>query len=370
MHCLFLQKCLIGLSTGLLWGMDAFSLSPPKRSVQRPFDALFGVLVVAQALLKIIWAGVHIGMEKDYPAVIARDHNQLSRLNANLKKVDLFCKLAVPIGIALLAQHTSLQLPMPVIILFAICAAFIELYCMRRVYKAYPKLGVKWRDVSSDPVGPSSALLSPAPLDGDQNGKPLSVWALVKKPIFLTTVSVSVLYMNVLAFSGILISYLTVRGLDSSVIATIKGLCVLCGLSATFTFPSLVKQLGLVRLGVFATVFQAVVLTVTVGTFYTSYASGVSNMILLFGGIACSRWALWSFDMVQTQLLQETLAKDIGLATGIQISLQNVFEMAAYAVSTVWSLPDDFYIPATISLGIVYLSALIFAVYAAAAFKK
>ncbi len=356
---LALQKVLIAAITLLLWSMDFFAFSADPSS-SRPFDGSFIAFVILKALLKIVWSAVHIGIEKDYANVIATDSTSLSKLNANLKMVDLTCKLAVPILISLLSKHYSLQVSMICISCFAFISIFIEFFCMVRVYRFHPKLAVKCRNFESTEVAP---LISDVPSTPSGMVKQLDILTLLKMPVFLSSCAISVLYMNSLNFSGVLIAYLSARGIESSVIATIKGFCVMCGLGATITFPSLAKNFGLERLGLFALGLQAVALTFAVAPFYVDPSLGVNSMIFLFGGIAISRWALWSFDMAQTQILQSSVPNDLGMVMGVQISLQIFFELASYAITSVWSLPKDFYIPASASLGACFSAALIFGVY-------
>lgn len=68
------------------------------------------------------------------------------------------------------------------------------------------------------------------------------------------------------------------------------------------------------------------------------------NSALLFGGMSLSRVGLWSFDLIQLQILQEDLANHPrrNALTALQISLQNMFDLTKYAIVLGLSKPEQF----------------------------
>lgn len=52
--------------------------------------------------------------------------------------------------------------------------------------------------------------------------------------------------------------------------------------------------------------------------------------------------------------------EQLGIYVGFQFGLQNAFELGQYGLTTIWSNPDDFVYPATISMLIVAMSLVIF----------
>jgi len=60
--------------------------------------------------------------------------------------------------------------------------------------------------------------------------------------------------------------------------------------------------------------------------------------------MALSRIGLWSFDLVQLQMLQESLAKHSrqNSLTALQVSLQNMFDLAKYAIVLTFHRPAEF----------------------------
>ena len=60
--------------------------------------------------------------------------------------------------------------------------------------------------------------------------------------------------------------------------------------------------------------------------FYINDGAGITSTVLLFLGMALSRVGLWSFDLAETQIIQEGAPNDrAGLISGFQYSLCNVF---------------------------------------------
>lgn len=60
--------------------------------------------------------------------------------------------------------------------------------------------------------------------------------------------------------------------------------------------------------------------------FYINGGSGTVPTVLLFVGMALSRVGLWSFDLAETQIIQEgSPNEEAGLISGFQYSLCNIF---------------------------------------------
>lgn len=87
-----------------------------------------------------------------------------------------------------------------------------------------------------------------------------------------------------------------------------------------------------------------VVLSLYIGLSHTISNGPAWNAVLLFGGMALSRIGLWSFDLVQLQILQETLANHSrrNAMTALQLSLQNAFDMTKYVLVLGLNRPEQF----------------------------
>eukprot|EP00842_Homolaphlyctis_polyrhiza_P005842 jgi/Hompol1/6259/HPOL_004928-RA len=141
-------------------------------------------------------------------------------------------------------------------------------------------------------------------------------------PVFLTIISISQLYFTVLAYSSVMISYLLIRGYSQTFLAVMRGLSVVFGLAATFTTPSLTKRVGPIGAGMWGVWSETVCLVPVVISFWIDIKGAgdgtihsVVAPILFFSGVTLSRVA----------------EEDIGLLSGVQVSLQNVFDLLGYA---------------------------------------
>jgi iron-regulated transporter 1 len=89
----------------------------------------------------------------------------------------------------------------------------------------------------------------------------------------------------------------------------------------------------------------------------------VWSIVLFLVGVNISRFGLWTFDLAQTQLIQESTDEEIGTLTGIQMSMQSMFDLLAYGSTVIWSSPDQFWLPSVISLGAVFFAAILYVTY-------
>jgi iron-regulated transporter 1 len=101
-------------------------------------------------------------------------------------------------------------------------------------------------------------------------------------------------------------------------------------------------------------------LLLVISTFYFPPHQSLTAA-LFFLGLCLSRWGLWTFDLVQTQLLQERLPEnDLAYVTGVEIALQNIFCIIAFVLTMIWANPEDFWLPAHLSIAAVMGGVLTF----------
>lgn len=98
--------------------------------------------------------------------------------------------------------------------------------------------------------------------------------------------------------------------------------------------------------------------------------------------MALSRVGVWSFDLVITQIMQEYIQSDLdfdpdnpnttsttnngnnaGVINGWHYSLMNLFELAQFFLTIVWSDPQVYYIPCSISFICVVIGAVVYTVH-------
>lgn len=89
---------------------------------------------------------------------------------------------------------------------------------------------------------------------------------------------------------------------------------------------------------------------------------------MLLAGMALSRVGVWSFDLVITQTMQEYINADennAGLLNGWHYSMMNVFELGQFFLTMVWSDPESYFIPCTLSFVCVVIGAVVYSAHVA-----
>ncbi|TPX57326.1 hypothetical protein PhCBS80983_g03908 [Powellomyces hirtus] len=345
-------------------------------------------------LLRLANIGTTISVEKDWVVVLAAGKSDfLTSLNTHLRRIDLTCKVAAPLAVSLIGISLSTPVVMLVVAAMSLITIPIEWMFMSAVYRRHPALAVSKErhdlDLSNDslatsdraPIGDRESPLSPTQSPGgpDQRRSALHLPAYIVQKlrkdcrnwqkffhheVFLSSLAVAQLYMTVLAFGPVMITYLILQGYSATFLAGMRFLAVFAGLASTFAIPRMVRKIGLVRTGLWAVWCQFASLVPAAAAFWVM-EDKVTAGILLFSGTILSRFGLWMFDLAQTQIMQERVdIAESGLINGMQSSLQNVFDLGASAATIIWSNPSDFYIPACLSVGLVFSSALTFTVYA------
>ncbi|KAL7747360.1 hypothetical protein RI367_007263 [Sorochytrium milnesiophthora] len=147
-----------------------------------------------------------------------------------------------------------------------------------------------------------------------------------------------------------------------------RGSSVFMGFAATFAAPHLVHRIGSIRTGLWSIWTQLMMLLPVAAALYwlsTGAASGLSSSIMLFAGMALSRFALWSFDLAHTQILQEHVAPDVaGVVNGMHFAMCNLGDFFSNIMTIVWHRPSTFWIPGVLSVLSVFAGAVCYTVFA------
>lgn len=291
----------------------------------------------------------------------------LLRLNTTLRRIDLICKLVAPLFVSLLTSTIGYLRSAVVLLSIGLVTAVFECVFVGIVFRKFPALAV--------PRPRSEESRIDWTVQGIRTGG--KRWAMqqsqdwvefVKHPIFLSSLSISLLYFNVLSFNSPFISYLKSQtDYSDPLIAGMRGLCVATGLFGTFLMPWMEKRIGLIRTGSWAIWSEAFFLIPTVLCLYLGadeWQRPYWNSALLFTGMALSRIGLWSFDLAQLTQLQKALAHHPRQNTisALQYSLQNIFDLAHYGLTLGWNRPAEFKYAAMVSIGAVFIAALVYVV--------
>ncbi|GAB5590738.1 hypothetical protein Unana1_05638 [Umbelopsis nana] len=350
------QKLTVILSHVGFWALlTYFNPGSETKSMEISTFAIFAAVVILGGMYKVTTIGMNVALERDWIVVMAAGNSPLlTSLNATLRRIDLLCKMLAPLFVALLTSTTSTIVAVYFIAAWNVASLAIEYYCIFRVYRSTPLLSTpKLRNM--DATQPFAWL-------GKSRWKDIQY--CIRSPLILASLSYAMLYLTVLSMGGTMIAYLVAKHYSDPVISGIRAVCVVSGLAATFISPRLTRKLGLIRCGLWSIWSQVFCLLPVIMAFYINGGSGTVPTVLLFVGMALSRVGLWSFDLAETQIIQEgSPNEEAGLISGFQYSLCNIFDMLAYATTIIWSSPDSFYIPATISFTTVVLAAIVFTMY-------
>ena len=93
-------------------------------------------------------------------------------------------------------------------------------------------------------------------------------------------------------------------------------------------------------------------------------ANRVAPLVLMLGGVILARFGLWIFDLAVQQLVQETVAEDTrGVVGGVMNAMNSIMDMMHYVLVIAAPRPEHFGILTLISVAMVSLGALFYALY-------
>jgi iron-regulated transporter 1 len=235
------------------------------------------------------------------------DESVLRNMNSQMRRIDLFCKLASPLTIALI-DGVSTKIAILVIWASNVASVAVEYALIAMTYHAVPALGSprQTREVGQrEGEAAISSTGERGPGIASQCRHLLrNLNAYFRHRAVLPSLSLSLLYLTVLSFSGQMITYLISAGYTSTKIGYIRSASVVVEMSATWLAPIIMKRLGAVRAGIWFLSWQTVCLNVTVGLFWMEQKPMWAASYLVVGVIA-SRIGLWGADLCAQIIIQE-----------------------------------------------------------------
>ncbi|KAG0263965.1 hypothetical protein BG011_007686 [Mortierella polycephala] len=291
-------------------------------------NSIFAFLVLSSGVLKLSALGWSISIERDWIVALCQSNSEaLTKLNANMKRIDLICKLVSPLIFAAVLTKVNAGYCSLIIATWCMFSFTIELILVRRIWNRSPIL---WQARS-----------------------------LHSKASF----SYAIIYINMMSVSGTMIGFLQWKGLTAGSIALLKGVCTISELIGTLVMPIMTRYVGLVRTGAWSIWFEVIALTPVL---FSIYSDRMPIQFLIFAGMALSRVGVWSFDLVITQTMQEYIEagnNNAGVLNGWHYSMMNVFELAQFFLTMIWSNPDKYFIPCTLSFVCIVFGALVYSTY-------
>ncbi|KAK7021892.1 hypothetical protein VNI00_017181 [Paramarasmius palmivorus] len=397
------------LSTVVAYTSFVFMLSstPPSMGFIQPrtltlesnpvLSPLFIILVLSGCVIHLSNICISIAVERDWATCISQGPDlsrKLAKLNMYLRQINLMCKLCAPLFVSFLTvkldkSDKGVQ-SIVVLGLVALITMVFELYWIGVVYKRFPQLAeeqerknaerrlrtVRGNDASATSPLSQGSLASRVSRDLEDLLSLRDWRELVHLPVFFSSLSISLLYLTVLSFDGIMVGYLKTLSFSDDFIAEMRGLCVITGLLGTAIASPLEQKIGSVRAGnwsIWSMVFTLIPVIVSFYAFSpndptpprSGSSLGVLGAILLFGGMALSRIGLWAFDLIQTKQLQTALTAHPrrNTLTALQFTMQNIADLCKYLLTMVLYQPSQFRWAATVSFASVSTGAVIYMVY-------
>lgn len=372
------------------------------------------IAILAGSISSIGALGATLCVEREWTKTLSgTDSVQLASMNAVMKRIDLTCLIASPIGVGLLMAY-RLDAAIIGVLVWNVAAWIPECSLLKRAQNASPVLATPKPSFSgADSSGTTangnnnntnrrsgSDAFVPNEYRSSKLGScwanlkvveriqtQLSGWAAyIHQPAAPAALSLALLYLTVMSFGTLMTAYLKWSGIKEAELSIYRGVGALSGIAATLVFPTLQKKWGLIPTGAAAIWAQLICLVLAAtpailsrtnnplleedgedGTGTTGNSSSSSSalvMRLLILGLILSRFGLWGFDLAVNQILQETVPSvNLGAVNGVQGSLQSLFQMLAYVAGVVIWRPTQFSFLMAGSVVAVAAAALLFTLY-------
>ncbi|KAK8131513.1 hypothetical protein PG984_007951 [Apiospora sp. TS-2023a] len=301
-----------------------------------------------------------ISVEKDWVVVIAGNSEAVLRsLNAQMRRIDLLCKLLGPLFIALLVGISS-KLAIWVNLGMSLTSVIVEYFAIARVYqqvdglqvaKTKPQV-VSHPDTAINTGSAENGALKPWKRVLAMLNKSLADFRLYfRHRALLPSLACALLYFTVLSFGSQMVTFLLASGYDSTMIGAARTLSVVFEVMATWVGPWLMSSVGPVRAGLWFSTLQITMLVAGMTVFIayrdTDPVLAATGMV---GGTVLSRIGLRGFDLCTQIIVQEDVEADIrGTFSSVEAAWQNGFELLSYALTVVFFRPEQFIIPALFS---------------------
>lgn len=283
-------------------------------------DARTGMLVLLAALScfeKLCSIMNLVSVERDWVVVIAnKDEEALRTLNAQMRRIDLLCKLFGPPFIAL-ADGISTEVAILVNFAMNVASVIVEYFAIARVYYDVPGLQEskkKMTQATEGTVAESPRRNEGLDLSFAHNWKHMKE-VVAKSAVdfnryfhhraFLPSIAGALLYLTVLSFAGQMVTYLLSTGYTSTQIGIARTFGVAFEVLATWVGPWLMSRIGPIRAGLWSSTWQVTMLVGGIAVFWACKNQPVVSAGGLVVGTVLSRVGLRSFDLCTQLIVQE-----------------------------------------------------------------
>ncbi|KAG7005231.1 hypothetical protein G7Y79_00021g050980 [Physcia stellaris] len=320
---------------------------------------LFGVVCVFACAEKICAVMNLVAVERDWVVVISESTGcELTVLNSQMRRIDLFCKLVGPLMIALV-DGFSIKAAIWTTMGLSSASVLAEYFTIAWVHEAIPALQLP--RIHSTNISSNAHQPSPTHLSSALHTFASSTSSYIYHSAFLPSLSLSLLYLTVLSFSAQMLTYLLSTGVTSLQLGFLRTISSILEISATWFTPLAISRIGPIRSGLWSIGWQASIIITATSIFWTSKKEQVAAAWLV-AGVILSRVGLWGFDLsVQIVVQEEVEAEARGSFSSTEASLQNLFELFAYATTIVWARPDQFRYPVLVSTVAILVASGLYA---------
>jgi iron-regulated transporter 1 len=260
---------------------------------------------------KLAFMGSTVAVERDWVVVVASELEiERARLNAVMRRIDLLAKLCAPVVVSVIQTWWTVGAVLFVFI-GGVGTVGIEWVFVGRVYSAVDGLKsrrVKHSSTPSDASDIVDRVEEQSLINKSRQSTSFDAWlSYLTSPVFLPSLSLSLLYLTVLSLGPQFQTYLLSSGFNALDVSLLRLFATVSELSATCFAPLLMKRIGDVRTGLWSINWQVTNLalgvlgSVTLANKGWPKSSGASLTV----GIVLSRMGLWGFDLAVQDIVQE-----------------------------------------------------------------
>ena len=244
--------------------------------------------------------------------VAEKDPVALRVINAQMRRIDLLCKLFGPLFIALVDGYST-KIAIAVNFTLNVGSVVVEYFAIARVYYEVPKLQ---ETKTRPPTNPVEA--RPAADERRDRLTPFlsRIRAIARKfaadfglyfhhRAFLPSIAGALLYLTVLSFGAQMVTYLFTAGYNSTQIGVARSLGVVFEVLATWVAPWIMGRVGPVRAGLWLSNWQVISLATGIILFWVFGDRPLISASALVGGTVISRLGLRGFDLCTQVIVQE-----------------------------------------------------------------
>ncbi|KFY28471.1 hypothetical protein V491_00447 [Pseudogymnoascus sp. VKM F-3775] len=295
---------------------------PRAHGVETGLLVLLAVLACVEKLCSIMNL---VSVERDWVVVVAGDDQAALRvINAQMRRIDLICKLIGPLFISLISTKAAILINLGM----NVASVAIEYFAIAQVYYEMPEL----QQPKTKPRGESSSRT-------ERRGRSVPRWRHIRKviqksvydfslyfyhPAFLPSFAGALLYLTVLSFAGQMVTYLLSAGYNSTQVGVARTFSVIIEVLATWLAPWLMGRIGPVRAGLWLVNWQVVCLVAGTMVFWAFPNRPNFSASGLVVGTIFSRVGLRGFDLCTQIIIQEDVeAPHRGSFSSVEASWQN-----------------------------------------------